>query len=243
MKHLFSTLAFTLVFTVASSAQNEVFSTAQSAYDDGRYAEAVLLYDQLADSGVANMELHYNLGNAAFKDSDLPKAVFHYRKAWHQAPRDPDIEANLRFALNAAGAIEPGPGFIERILSTLARDEWIAVAVGGYVLLMSCLGLMLFLPSARRALFRLGLVPVTILFLAGAGWWYWTGLEANPEWVVVKNDATALFGPVEGSTAHYKLPLAALVRQTDTDSKGWIEVEYDGKRGWLEADNIQRVFP
>lgn len=236
-------LTICMLFAGAVPAQEEQFAKAQAAYDEGRYAEATILYESLIDQGVVNVEVYYNLANAAFKDSDLPTAVKNYRKAWYLAPRDPDIEANLRFALNAAGAIQPDPSLTETSFASLTKGEWIAVGIAGYVLLVLLLALVVLFKNARRTLAKTCLVPIGCMLLAAGGWRYWSLLAENPEWVVVRNDATALFGPVEGSTAHYKLPLAALVRQTEGDSKGWIEVEYDGKRGWLKYSSLKPVSP
>ena len=96
---------------------------------------------------------------------------------------------------------------------------------------------------AKRILAKLSLLPAALVLVSAGGWWHWHQLQANPEWVVVKSGATALFGPMDGSTAHYNIPLAAIVRQHNTDSKGWIEIEYDGKNGWLKDEYIQRVSP
>ena len=243
MKFLMLIISALLTFTLPALASDEVFLKAQAAYDDGRYAEAALLYTTLLDEGISNAEVHYNLANACFKDSDLPSAVWHYRKAWYENPRDPDIRANLHFALNAAGAIEPAPGFIKRYLSALSLNEWVLIAIAGYILLTILLLAALLLKPARRNVLKLGLLPATILLIAAAGWRNWQHMRANPEWVVVRTEATTLFGPVEGSTAHFKIPLAALVRQSNTDTKGWIEVEYDGKQGWLKTEYINRLSP
>jgi hypothetical protein len=97
--------------------------------------------------------------------------------------------------------------------------------------------------SLRRGLFQVSLLPALLILFAAGGWGQWKQLENHAEWVVIKSDATTLFGPVEGSTAHYKVPLAALVRQHSTDAKGWIEIEYDGQKGWLKQNYIQRVSP
>ncbi|MBT8042223.1 MAG: tetratricopeptide repeat protein [Pontiella sp.] len=236
-------LTLLLLAAVHVSAQEDAFLKAQAAYDDARYAEAAMLYENLLSNGVDNVEVHYNLANACFKNGELPKAVWHYRKAWYGAPHDPDIRANLRFALNAAGAIEPAGGFMKRFFMSRAPGGWIGVAVAGYLLLVLFLSLALFVKPARRLLLKLGLISSMLILLGGAGWWQWKTFFAHPEWVVIKSETTALFGPVKGSTAHYKLPLGALIQQYGTDPKGWIEVEYDGKRGWIEPGFVWRVSP
>lgn len=239
--------AASMVLPPAASEQrlqkSEVFLTAQAAYDAGRYDEAAALYEQLVDLGVDNIELHYNLANAQFKSGRLPEAVMHYRKAWYKAPGDPDIRANLHFALNAAGAAESSPSIIERTFTTLSESRWIMAATLGYLTLIGLLILSILIPHARRTLIRLSLLVTIFILLSSGGWWYWQQLTTHPEWVVIRSDATALFAPIEGTTAHYKVPLAALVRQCGIDSKGWIEIEYDGKKGWLRELYIKRVYP
>lgn len=240
----FGVLAALLLAAVPPAmAFDELFGRAQAAYDDGRFAEAVLLYEALLSNGVANAEVHYNMANACFKDGDLPNAVWHYRTALHDAPRDPDLQANLRFALNAAGAVEPAPRLVNRLFSSLSRDEWIAAGAAGYLLLFLLLLVALLAAPVRRAALKLSLAPAALILLAAAGWWHWQQLRLKPEWVVMRTEATALFGPVEGSTAHFKLPPGALARQRSEDPKGWIELEYDGKQGWLKQDYIKRVSP
>jgi len=243
MKILLPFIAVFLSYSLCAFASEETFAKAQVAYDDGRYAEAALLYEELLSTGVANIEVQYNLANTYFKNAQLPEAAWHYRKAWYAAPRDPDIRANMHFALNAAGAVEPMPGFLGKIFSTLSQNEWIVVAVGAYILFVLLLIFGLLVRPAKRALGKLSLLPATLILVAIGGWWHWQQFKSRPEAIVVRAGATALFGPVEGSTAHYKLPLGALVRQRGTDAKGWVEIEYDGENGWLEEEYIHRISP
>ena len=236
-------LALVLATAFNADAYDDLFTKAQTAYNDGRYAEAVILYDNMVSNGVENTEVIYNLANAYYKDGDLPKAVWHYRRAWYGAPRDPDIRANLHFALNAAGAIDPATGLPGRILSSLSADEWIVTLIAAYLLLILLLVITLLMRSMRFPLLKASLVPTALLVLALAGWRYWNQFTKAPEAVVVKSGTTALFGPVEGSTAHFDIPLAALVRQRGSDPKGWIEIEYDGKTGWIKKGNIALLYP
>ncbi len=244
MKILSSIVAALLLSSVfALATEEQTFSAAQTAYDDGRYAEASLLYEELLSNGVSNVEVQYNLANAYFKNAQLPEAIWHYRKAWYAAPRDPDIRANMHFALNATGAVEPTPGPLEKTFSMLSQNEWIRVAISAYLLFTLLLILGLFIRPAKRTMGKLSLLPAALILVAIGGWWHWQQFKSNPEAVVVRANATALFGPVEGSTAHYKLPLGALVRQRGTNAKGWVEIEYDEKNGWLKVEYIHRVSP
>jgi tetratricopeptide (TPR) repeat protein len=236
-------LAALLACALSSFAFEKDFINAQAAYDDGRFAEAATHYEKLLREGVSNPELHYNLANAYFKTGDLPGAVQYYRTAWYERPRDPDIRANLHFALNAAGAVDPAPSLTERLFFELSKDEWIAAGVAAYLLFALLLLLAQPCRTARRALLKASLLPGILALLAVGGWWQWQQLQTNPEWVVARTEATALFGPVEGGTAHYKLPMGALARQRSLDPKGWVEVEYDGRRGWLKSDYIVRISP
>ena len=219
------------------------FNQAQVAYDNGRYAEAISIYGELASNGIDNVELHYNLANARFKNGNLPEAVWHYRKAWYNAPRDPAIRANLHFALNAAGATEPAPSFIERSFNLLSQTEWIMTAVAGYIAFTLLLILGMLIRPAKRTLTKLSLLPAALILTATGGWWHWQQLLTHPEGVVIKSGATALFGPIEGSTAHYKLPLGALVQEQNNNSKGWTKIKYDNKEGWLTESYIRPVSP
>ena len=243
MKILVSIIVTLLFSALHTFASEDEFALAQSAYDEGRYAEASLLYEELLSNGVDNVEVRYNLANAYFKNAQLPDAVWHYRKAWYAAPRDPDIRANMHFALNAAGAAEPAPGFLEKTLSLLSQIEWMITAVGAYLLFMLLLILSLLIRPAKRTLGKMSLIPAALILVAAGGWWHWHQFKRAPEAVVFKAGATAFFGPVEGSTAHYKIPLAAIVQQHSSNAKGWIEIEYDGKSGWLKEEYIHHVYP
>lgn len=236
-------LALPLLWVHPCSAFDSTYAEAQEAYDAGDYEKSAALYESLLNAGAANPEVHYNLANASFKLNQLPTAVWHYRKAWYSAPRDPDIRANLHFALAATGAVEPAPGISERVYTLLPLKSWIATAIVAYLLLSVLLLLSLLVPSGRIILLRLSLIPILLLLLSGGGWYYWHRLALHPEWVVIRNDATALFGPIKGSTAHYKLPLGALTRQRKANAKGWVEIEYDGKQGWIQEEYIKRISP
>ncbi len=224
-------------------ASADEFTEGRTAYDQGDYAQAAKHYQSMLDQGIQNVELRYNLANALFRSGDLPQAVVSYREAWYQAPRDPDINANLRFALSAADAIEPASSRIERFLTSLSSAEWVWVAIGGYLTLTAILIIAMLTRKGRPVMLKLSLIPVVLLLLAAGGWWQWRQFRIYPEAVLARPGATARFAPLDNSMAHFKLPAAALVRMKNRDSKGWAEIEYDGKTGWVKRDQLLSVYP
>ncbi|MBN2161493.1 MAG: hypothetical protein JXR25_17535 [Pontiellaceae bacterium] len=227
----------------AWATPDELFQQAQQAYDAENYEQAVEAYESLLAAGISNLEVYYNLANARFRAGDLPEAVQGYRNAWYRNPHDADISANLKYALNAAGAVEPAPPIITRALTALSSQEWMRLGLGAYILLAVLLISAFLLRSGRNVLFRICLLPVGLLLLSGTGWWQWNSYTLRPEAVVSIGGTTARFGPTDGATSHFKLPEGALVRETGKQANGWKEVKYDAKHGWVKQENLLLLSP
>jgi tetratricopeptide (TPR) repeat protein len=85
-------------FAEGQSAAAGLFNEGNAHYRHGEYAAAREKYEQVADTGIRNASLFYNLGNACFKIERLGEAILWYERARRLEPRDPDIWANLQFA-------------------------------------------------------------------------------------------------------------------------------------------------
>ena len=96
-----------LLLANARAAEPEIFAKAETAYKAGKFDEAAVAYDGILASGKFAPEISFNLGNVKYRQGKIGEAVLNYRRAWMLAPRDPDILANLHFALQRANA--PGP--------------------------------------------------------------------------------------------------------------------------------------
>jgi tetratricopeptide (TPR) repeat protein len=51
------------------------FAKANDAYMAGFYGNAITIYEEILSSGFESPDLYYNLGNAYFKNEELPKSV------------------------------------------------------------------------------------------------------------------------------------------------------------------------
>ncbi|PIY34620.1 MAG: hypothetical protein COZ08_00910, partial [Bacteroidetes bacterium CG_4_10_14_3_um_filter_42_6] len=64
----------------------------------GMYDSALLVYDQVAGQGLQSAQLFYNMGNAHFKNNNVPAAILFFEKARKLAPSDENIQYNLSVA-------------------------------------------------------------------------------------------------------------------------------------------------
>lgn len=80
-----------------SSDTAKFFIDGVGNYKNGDYAEAASNFQRMADGGVKNSELFYNLGNAYYKTGDYGRSVLYYEKALRLSPEDPDLNFNYDY--------------------------------------------------------------------------------------------------------------------------------------------------
>lgn len=72
--------------------------SANQSYEEGNYLRAVTSYKEILGSGFSTAHLHYNTANTYLRLKQIGQAIYHYRLALKDLPRDPDILANLNYA-------------------------------------------------------------------------------------------------------------------------------------------------
>lgn len=76
----------------------DYFGNGNRQYAKGQYQQAIASYQHLIDEGYESAALYFNIGNACYKNDDIPSAIWYYEKAHKLAPGDDDINFNIRFA-------------------------------------------------------------------------------------------------------------------------------------------------
>tara|TARA_A100001015_G_scaffold311694_2_gene415425 strand:+ start:2023 stop:2733 length:711 start_codon:yes stop_codon:yes gene_type:complete len=77
---------------------NDNFKEGNDFYNNGKYFEAIKIYKKEVKKGLINSKIYFNIGNSYFRLGELGKAIFYYRLAERENPRDGDIKYNLNFA-------------------------------------------------------------------------------------------------------------------------------------------------
>ena len=218
----------------------QTFLEASQAYDANRPAEAVALYSKLADAGYESKELFFNLGNAYFKMGKIGSAVLNYRRAWQIAPRDPDIQANLRFALQSTTATLPEYSTATKLFFKLSESEWITLATLVYWMASVLLATILLMRIRHLTLFRALAILLALLFLSVAGIVNHSIAQRSPEWVVMEPRQQALYAPLEGSKAFFALPEGSIVRMEE-QSGTWLKISTGQQSGYVPSKTCARV--
>jgi hypothetical protein len=226
----------------AAATADALFAQAAKAYDAGQFDQAVTAYREILDAGFTSPALFHNLANAHFRGGRVGPAVLNYRRALYLAPRDPDVVANLRFALEAAGVEEPPAALAARLLRKLGLEAWIRLAIASFWLAAAAGCWVMLAPRRRAAGLRILAVLGAMLAVSLGGIFEWLSLHRRPEVVVTQPAQQALFAPLEGSTAHFAVPEGSILRM-EGSADGWIKVTRGKDEGWVRAETCERVYP
>jgi len=221
------------------------FERGNLLYEKGQYPDAVAAYSRFLESGRTSAALWFNLGNASYKAGHLGQALVSYRRAERLAPRDPDIQANLRFTRTQVQGGPPAPDPLwRRLTPRLTLTQWTVVTMS---LLWGWLGLWtaLHLKPAWWARLKLPLVGVGLgLGLSALA----LGLNWNDQCltrhaVVIQRDTLLRHGPLDESPSLQTLvdgqEVVVLDRKND-----WFQVAGATRGiGWLKTNQVALLHP
>ncbi|MEW6088199.1 MAG: SH3 domain-containing protein [bacterium] len=249
LKYLF--LIFVIILTLncgISAIENdnppEVFRTANNLYEKADFHGAIEKYQSLAEGGIRDKSIYYNLGNAYYKTNKIGLAVLNYKKAHKLSPRDKDITANLAFmrerVVDQIKYEKNLPQIIwENTISILTANEWVILCTILYLIFMSLLIICVlkkdisdeikFYKNMTFIIFCFVLIFSISSYIAGR----------QMEAVITSDEVDVRNGPGENYSKGFILHEGTEVF-VENDSGGWLEIILpNGLKGWIEKNNIQ----
>jgi len=211
-------------------------------YEAENYAAAITKFSKIADDGVRNGKLFYNIGNSYLKNGDLGNALLWYERALKLMPNDPDLKFNLEYALTQTKDEKEDSRwpmlrvlfFWQHLLSAVTV-QWMALVLN----LMFWCGLAV---QAIRCKKIIKLPGYAILFLALV--FTLTALYNHyasgylKQAVILSERVSVRSGLTEDSTELFLLHAGTKVK-IDRENKDFCRIYFsNGKIGWLKKSEI-----
>jgi tetratricopeptide (TPR) repeat protein len=224
-------------------------AAAAKAYENGDFARSAEGFGRAIAAGLDHPSLHYNLGNAYFKNGQLGKSIASYLRALRRNPRDRALRANLQRAqsLIRDEALAPLslPIFLRPVgwvYRNLSLNEWAALLLVG-LFLLAIVGIAaqwgVLRPSLRRATGWIA-VGIATLGLAMAAVHYRAEVVRTTA-VVVAVEVEVRSGPGKEYNLAFKIHegLQVFVSERRGD---WVQIDLGGRLvGWVPVDRIEGV--
>jgi tetratricopeptide (TPR) repeat protein len=205
-----------LLFILAASSLfgNPALDSASAAYSKKEYKKAITDYESILKEGLTSAALHYNLGNAYFKDNQPGKAIYNYELAKKLNPADDDISNNLSIAnTKVVDKIEIKENFFANSIKSglytlLSATGWAWATI--ISLLAAALFFILFTITENNMLKRLGfwtgsLFVVVFIFSMVIGFAALHNLQKTSQAIVLVQEAHVFSEP--NTTAKTKFNL------------------------------------
>ncbi|MBT8272097.1 MAG: tetratricopeptide repeat protein [Flavobacteriaceae bacterium] len=240
-----------IVCSLQLSAQSgiEAFYAGNSAYNEGRYQDAIQLYESILDADLHSAELYFNLGNCYYKTNQVAPSIFYYEKALQLDPKDADIQNNLAFAQNMTiDAIDTVPEIgISKVYSSIVEsfsyDTWAILAVT-LMLLFVLLFLMYYFSvstNKKRFLFLGSFVSLalSLCVLTFAFQRFDSEKRDNPA-IVFAQESEVRSDPNLRSEIVFNLHEGTKIQVLEAYDENWYKIRLsDGKTGWISIEDIK----
>ncbi|MBL7646678.1 MAG: tetratricopeptide repeat protein [Candidatus Hydrogenedentes bacterium] len=238
------TMLCVVLLSFGADAYEDFRARGDAAYMGGDFATAISAYETLADSGVGNPELYFNLGNAYYHGGDLGRAVLNYERAASLGPEFSPARRNLERVIQetANKRSRPdgfslaglGPSRLPGLSQAALRKGLLAI----WWLMWSILIVRTRKSSTSRTASAAFWI-VTTLCVAG---WAIPGPPIQSA-VVVSEEAPMRYGPDASDAVRATLAAGDRVL-IDQVYGSWARVEIaSGERGWLDRGALALAGP
>lgn len=249
MKTLIATILI-LLTTFSAYSQDSLLIRANQQYAEGKYEQAIDLYQQILKSNMESAEVYYNLGNAFYKTGQYTLSIINYERAKLLAPNDDDIDFNLEIAnQHVVDAITPLPKvfFIRwwhNLINKFSADGWAKISLFSFVLTLILAGFFFFTTSGsiKRSSFWTGIFVLAISILS-------YNFAARQEKrmtehrfaIITQSSVTVKSSPSEGGTNLFLIHEGLKVEILDQLGT-WNNIRLaDGNQGWLPDNSMEKI--
>ena len=230
---------------------NMLFSQGNNLYNEGKFQDAINVYDRILDTEYHSAELYFNLGNAYYKLNRIAPSVYYYEKALQLSPKDKDIINNMSFAKNMTiDEIEilPEMGFSKitnQVINTYSFDTWAMLSVFFVVVFVVLFLAYYFSYSSTSKRFAflasnlsIGLILITLVF----AFQKYDYEQKDKPAIVFAQESEIKNEPNLRSEIAFKLHEGTKVQVLEIYNENWTKIKLaDGKTGWIPSEDIKEL--
>mgnify|MGYP006298629539 CR=1 FL=1 len=212
-------------------------------YQQDRYEDAAGAFLKIAETGVRNGKLFYNLGNSYLKTGEIGHAILWYERAFKIIPDDPDLNFNLNFARSLVkdereekrAPLLKVLFFWEHLLS--ARTVKWTAAAGNLVFWLTLALSLLPVKTLKTALsvkiFKYLVLTVAVVFTLTAFFHYFTE-QKIVHGIILPEKVSVRSGLTENATELFVLHSGTKIRIERQDRDYYRIYFSEDKIGWLK---------
>ena len=241
----------TVMSAQTDSYTDSLWNSANNAYVEGRWGDAVAGYDMISGMGLESAALYCNMADAYFKAGNMPKAILNYERALKLDPSYEDARYNLELAGSMIqDRIDPVPEFILKVWAKdicwlMDSDAWAVTFIVLLALMLAMILLFLLSPSVagRRTGF---FTAIALLLLAAASLsfsiWQKNDYMKADKAIVMRPVSSVKSSPSsEASQDLFVLHEGTKVEILDRVGS-WSNIELaDGRQGWIRTSDIEII--
>lgn len=240
-----------LVLTSFVFGQNEqLFEKANGLYNNEKYSDAILVYDQILSTKKHSASLYFNKANAHYKLNQIAESIYNYEKALQLDPSNEDVLTNLAFANNMRiDKIDriPTTGFSKlftSVVNLISFDTWAILSVVFVLIFVGCFVLYSTskYTSKKRIYFVVALVG---LFLSACSislaYQQESNVKHDKHAIVFAKESNVKTEPKFNSEAAFVLHEGTKVKIFETFD-GWTKIRLtNGSVGWIISEDIRAL--
>jgi len=245
------TVLIFLFVSLTGLAQNEqLFESANAAYQEGEFETAIGNYEKIISNGEASAEVYFNLGNAHYKLNNVAPSIYYFEKAMQLDPKDPDIINNIEFARNMAiddiDEVERTgiAASFNEMISNYTATGWALFAIFFSILFVVLFLWYYFSGSSLRKRLLLGFATlsfvaciISIIF----AYQQESFVENNQYAIIYQETVEVRDEPNLRGEASYELHEGTKARVLE-DFQEWSRIELsNGSQGWVNTQSIRKL--
>lgn len=233
-----------------SDELSQKFALANSFYQKGEFEKAKEIYQEIANKGIRNKILYFNLANTYYRLNEIPNAILFYERAHLLDPFDEDINFNLQMAnLRTIDKFEPIPKFFlnqwwGNLRNILNSEQWAIASVITIWLCAFAFALFLIFKTskAKKITFLVGAILfLTFLSTSILAYSRYKYENSHTHAIIFATNSYIKSSPEETATDLFILHQGTKVEILDKISN-WYKIRLpNGNIGWIKKDELEII--